>query len=58
MACECGHQLKEHEWNFRKWKPQPCLECDCKDFKSEFTEALEKRYKPYGEKDEKNNITV
>jgi hypothetical protein len=33
MVCECGHQLKDHDWNFEKGIPQPCLKCNCKDFK-------------------------
>jgi hypothetical protein len=34
MACKCGHEIRDHEWNFDK-KPQPCNRCDCEDYDSD-----------------------
>lgn len=35
MACKCGHQLKDHDWNFEKGQPEPCTLCDCPNYVDE-----------------------
>jgi len=32
MVCICGHDIRDHEWNFVKGKPEPCTICDCPDY--------------------------
>ena len=40
MYCKCGHQLRDHEWNFIAEKPESCTRCNCMnyDYSAELSE--------------------